>query len=237
MHADLSGVRPPHSFGGVRPPAVPSHDHIDPEAGRPADRQPPARTATGVNHQSGLPPHEPAGEPDLPTRAATTEPGNRAVPARRSDPGRAFPHCPQPPVVRATTTFYDRDAIRITERWLSIGQYRYRINQLDNLRKARGPADRIAQRAAYTAALSLPALLTIGPHIPPPATLVLTGTLVALPAAMAAVRARLRPAAYQLWADYNGAPVQLHQTRNKIEFGKISRALVRASTCVHASLR
>ncbi|OJF12955.1 hypothetical protein EDD30_6682 [Couchioplanes caeruleus] len=127
------------------------------------------------------------------------------------------------------TTFYDHDTVRITERSFSHGHHRYPINQLDNLRKARGPADRIAQRAACTATLSLPAVVVIGSLVPPSALLVLVGVLVAAPATLAVVRARMRPAEYQLWADHQGTPVQLYQTRNTIEFGKISRALIRVS--------
>jgi hypothetical protein len=128
------------------------------------------------------------------------------------------------------TTFYDRDAVRITERWLYIGIYRYPVDQLRNLRRTRGPADRTARRATCTAVSSLPVIVAIGPHIPLPAASIIIAVFVVLPAAVATVRSRLKSAAYLLWADYHGSPVQLYQTRDETEFGKISRALARAST-------
>jgi len=84
------------------------------------------------------------------------------------------------------TTFYDCDAVRITERWLSVGSDRYPIDQLGNLRKARGPVDRNAQRAACTAVLSLPALVVLAAPIPPGKVLALIVIFVVLPAALAA---------------------------------------------------
>jgi hypothetical protein len=126
------------------------------------------------------------------------------------------------------TIFYDRDTVRITQLWLSIGCHRYPIGELENLRKARGPADRITRRAICTALLSAPVLLVAGPRTSPLVALAMIGLLVAAPAAVAAVRTRLRPAAYLLWADYRGFPVLLYQTTDQLEFGKISRALTRA---------
>jgi hypothetical protein len=125
-------------------------------------------------------------------------------------------------------TFYDAGTIRITDRWLFVGNHRYSIDGLHNLRKARGPVDRITQCAAGTAMLSLSVVLAVGSQIPWPTTTITIVIFVMPPAAMAAIRTRLRPAAYLLWADYQGSPVQLHQTRDATEFGKISRALVRS---------
>jgi hypothetical protein len=124
--------------------------------------------------------------------------------------------------------FYDRDGVRIT-RWFSAGGRRYPIDRLSNLRRARGPADRTARRAARTAAVSLPALLTAGPRLPLPLTLAMAVILVGWPSAVAAVRTRWRPASFQLWADEDGRAVRLYETRDATEFGRISRALLRAA--------
>lgn len=127
------------------------------------------------------------------------------------------------------TTFYDNGTARITENWVSIRGFRYPIDRLDNLRTARGPTDQTARRAARCAAVALAALLAVGPYLPVPGTLLLVMVLVGGPAALALLRVRSRPAAYLLLADHQGEPVQLYQTTDAIEFGKISRALLRAT--------
>jgi hypothetical protein len=133
------------------------------------------------------------------------------------------------------TIFYDRDAVRVTDRWLSVDRRRYPIDELHNLRMARGRGDRTARRAAYTATLSLLVVAVTARHVPLPASMIIAVVFVVLPATVAAVRARLVRPEYLLWADYRDFPVQLYQTRDATEFGKISRALVRASTGSAAS--
>ncbi|MEU4220183.1 DUF6232 family protein [Actinoplanes sp. NPDC026623] len=86
-----------------------------------------------------------------------------------------------------------------------------------------------ARRAAATAAMSLPVVLAAGPRLPLPMTLAMLAVLVALPSALAVLRARLRPPSHLLWADVQGRPAQLYATRDATEFGRISRALLRAS--------
>jgi uncharacterized protein DUF6232 len=130
----------------------------------------------------------------------------------------------------AMTTFYDHDFVRITERWLSVGSESYRIGQLHNLRRGRGPADHTTRQAGVLAAISAIMTVAVGPYIPLYATASVFAVLVALPAAVATVRARLFPRPHQLWADYHGSPIQLYQSWDPVEFGKISRALVRATT-------
>jgi hypothetical protein len=130
----------------------------------------------------------------------------------------------------AMITFYDHGGIRITERWLSVGSHGYPIAHLRNLRMARGRGDRIARRAAYTAMLSLLVVAGTMWHVPLPVSMINVVVFVVLPTLVAAVRARLVRPEYLLWVDYRGSTVQLYKTRDETEFGKISRALVRAST-------
>ena len=125
------------------------------------------------------------------------------------------------------TTFYDHDGIRITERLLTIGGRGYPVGHLRNLRVAREPGDRIARRAAATAAMALLVVAATIRYVP--VSVVDVVAFVGLPAVVAAVRARLVRPAYLLWADCRGATVQLYRSRDETEFGKISRALARAS--------
>ena len=74
--------------------------------------------------------------------------------------------------------------------------------------------------------LSLLVVARTGPHVPVPVSMINVVVLVLLPAMVAAVRALLVRPAYVLLADFRGATVQLYETRDGTEFGKISRALV-----------
>lgn len=149
--------------------------------------------------------------------------------AQVSASSQMCPFFPQLSVIQTMTTFYNSQGVRITEGSFSVGRRQYPIDKLNNLRKARGPADPIAQRAAATAALSLLTVIVIGPIVSSSTIALIAAMFVAAPAAIAAVRVRLRPAEYQLWADFHGHPVRLYQSRDRTEFGKISRALIRAS--------
>ena len=126
------------------------------------------------------------------------------------------------------TIFYDHGAIRITDRSFVVGDRRYDIGQLHNPRSAHGPADRLSRQLALFAGLLLLITVLTAQHLP----LLATGTIVAtgvVPTAVAAaVRARLRPSMRLLWADYRGSPMQIFQTDDQTEFGKVSRALIRA---------
>jgi Family of unknown function (DUF6232) len=126
------------------------------------------------------------------------------------------------------TTFYDQGYIRVTAQWMSIGDRRYPVEHLHNLYTARGPADPVVRTAALVAGLALAGVAVTGQYLPPLVTATILAVAAVPPAAVALVRAFLRPATYLLWADYRGRPVQLYQTRDRIEFGKLSRALVRA---------
>lgn len=125
------------------------------------------------------------------------------------------------------TTFYDHAGIRITERRLTVGGRDYPVGDLRALRMARGPGDRTTRRAAYLATLSLLIATPAGWLTPAPISMIMVVVLVAPPAVVAVVRARLVRPAYLLLADYRGRTVRLHETRDRTEFGKISRALLR----------
>jgi hypothetical protein len=126
------------------------------------------------------------------------------------------------------TTFYDNGSIRITERWLHVGDQRYAVEELRNLGVARGAARPRAGPIILTTILASPVVGLLGNTASRSAAVAAESIVVVL-TALATVWAR-RSRAYQLWADYRGSPVRLHETRDRTEFGKISRALVRASS-------
>ena len=128
------------------------------------------------------------------------------------------------------TTFYDSDTVYITDQWFRVGNHEYAVSQLHNLRVARGQRDPLVRRAAITAGVALPAVLFSGHYLPHWLTVAASTLTLLAPTVTAAVRARLRPPDYLLWADYRGSVVQLYQTRSQTEFGKVSRAVARAAS-------
>jgi hypothetical protein len=78
--------------------------------------------------------------------------------------------------------FYDHGPTRVTDRWLTVGDQRFAIGQLSNLRTTR----------------------------------------------VAVGRLRWWRADHLLLGEYNGRTTWLYQSRDKVEFGKLSRAVARA---------
>jgi hypothetical protein len=156
-----------------------------------------------------------------PVRPATRTAIDRLVPSTRNDTDT-------PGTGKRTTIFYDRDPVRVTTQWLSIGRHRYPINQLRRLRSGRGPVDRSARRCGYGAAFTLVTVAGLWPYLhPTPINWALAAAGVATAVAAAAGLTRNRRA-HTLWADHETQPVLLYQTTNTVEFGKITRALTRA---------
>jgi hypothetical protein len=128
------------------------------------------------------------------------------------------------------TTFYDHDETRVTERWLDTGGHRYAIAELRDLRVARGPVDPLVGRTGLIGALALVATVAGGALLPPLATATAAAVTLLAAVVAAALTAWLRSPVYTLLAEFRGSTVELYRTRNRTEFGKVSRSVARAGS-------
>ena len=124
---------------------------------------------------------------------------------------------------------YDHDGVLITTSWLVVPDRRYAIAELRNLRTSRGPYH---PYVAATVVASAAFLFMVAGSLPflynDPAGWIGVGTVATIPVGMAVAALRLRPRAYELWADYRGETVAVFWTVDETTYGQVTRALVRA---------
>jgi hypothetical protein len=125
-------------------------------------------------------------------------------------------------------TYYDRSGVSVTERWLTVAGRRYRVDELANLRTARGPRDPFVVGATGAAGAAALALAVASPSLRSVGQWLVALVLVALPVLVALVAWRQRVRRFELWADYQGHAVQVLWTVDATRYGQICRALVRA---------
>jgi hypothetical protein len=136
-------------------------------------------------------------------------------------------------VRRLPGPLYDKPGILVTDEWFVVGGYRYPVAELTNLRTGRGSRHPLTIRAMVVAVVVLLGLaavigLTADPtHLPGGAYLAIAAALFA-PFVLAVTGDRLRPRAYELWADYYGITVRLFMSDSEQQYGQVTRALLRA---------
>ncbi|GAA4205144.1 DUF6232 family protein [Actinocatenispora rupis] len=133
------------------------------------------------------------------------------------------------------TTYYNHGGIQITSHELVVHRRRYPLDDLTQLRKARGDAPR-ATTAVTVAASGLGAVATLSVLLGSYGGASIGSVLISLAlvavfflaiAATLAVR-RLRPKPYELWAEYRGHTVLLLWSQNERVYNQILRAVTRA---------
>ena len=126
--------------------------------------------------------------------------------------------------------YYDHAGVQITTSWLVVPDRRYAVPELRNLRTTRGP-----YHPGITASVVVSAafLFMVAGSLPffynDPAGWIGVGAVAAVPIGMALAALRLRPRAYELWADYRGDTVPVFSTFDETTYGQVTRALVRAT--------
>ncbi len=124
--------------------------------------------------------------------------------------------------------------ICVTTSWCIADGIHYPIAGLDNLGKRRGERDplHVPAIAGLGLVLALLALVVVaigrrwtsGLGAALAVAVIGTAAVTFLPSALANVLRR----PYEIWAEYEGRPVNLFATFDKEQFGQVSRALVRA---------
>lgn len=133
----------------------------------------------------------------------------------------------------ASLTLYDRPGIRITGEWFIVTGRRFRIDELADLRTARGPHAPVVARAVVAAAVVLAGMgvvlgFTSEVTQIDALTYLALGVAALVPVTVALLGQRLRPPHFELWGRYRGMTVLLFSSDDERQYGQVTRALVRA---------
>ncbi|WP_343221601.1 DUF6232 family protein [Polymorphospora rubra] len=134
---------------------------------------------------------------------------------------------------RTPTTIYRQPGLYITTEWFVIGERRYPIWELTNLRTGRGRRDPLTVRSMMVTAVVVAGVgATLGYvrelNDISPATYLALGAAAMVPMLTAAIGHRLRPRPYELWADIRGRAVMIFASDQERIYGQVTRALIRA---------
>jgi hypothetical protein len=124
-------------------------------------------------------------------------------------------------------TFYRDGGVWITDRWLTVNGRRYAVADLRNLRAVRVPADSAAASVGMACVVAIAMTAFMG-FAGDPILLIGSPLLAAVPIGIAIVAWRLRRRAFELYADYEGAEVQVLRAPDQWRFNQMCRALMRA---------
>jgi hypothetical protein len=129
---------------------------------------------------------------------------------------------------------FRQPGVWITEKWFVVGDRRYYVAELSNLRTARGPRDPFTIKAVVTTGVVLTATggtmagaSSMGQQMSLGALPAL-GLAVLVPLALAWLGYRSRPRPFELWAEYKGRTVQLFCSDSERKYGQVCRALLRS---------
>jgi hypothetical protein len=115
----------------------------------------------------------------------------------------------------------------VSDQWFVTPDRRYVVAQLHQVRTARGAYDPVAVSTAVAAAVVTSAVGVSLVELPPMAWPAMIGfALTAI--TIAGVTWRLRPRAFEIWAEYRGVVVRLFRCDDEKTFGHVCRALIRA---------
>jgi hypothetical protein len=123
------------------------------------------------------------------------------------------------------TTYYRDSEIQVTQRWLFTGQSTYAAADLSNIgvdREACAPSGVFAGVLAIVATFAIAVGAAVGYLAMAAAGAI--GALVCLSVAGTVWHLRR----FELWATYRGTDVCLYRSHDRVRFGKITRAIVRA---------
>jgi hypothetical protein len=117
--------------------------------------------------------------------------------------------------------------IRVTDKWFVVGQRRFDVTELQNLRTVRGPLHPMVLRAAVGA---LAGVALIGVFFQQLQPMGVTGaiTAVVLLAVIAQAINWRNPRSYEMWAEYRGLTIQLYYSDSERRYQAVCRALIRA---------
>jgi hypothetical protein len=128
----------------------------------------------------------------------------------------------------STVLYYRHKGVLVTGRYLRIGPDQYDIAELAELMVARGGVHPGAMVGLVIAAVEGVLIFPMAGVLRVPALWPLALVALVVPCLVGLACARRWPAQYELVARYRGRQVTLFATRNRYEFGQLSRAIRRA---------
>jgi hypothetical protein len=140
-------------------------------------------------------------------------------PNRRANPSG---HTPPP-----AADHLNLPGIRVTDRWFLVGQRRFDVTELHNLRTVRGPHHPLAIRSGLCSVAGVALIGLFFRQLQPAGALGAVSAVLILAGVSIGVGLR-RPRSHELWADYRGMTVQLYYSDDERRYGAVSRAIIRA---------
>jgi hypothetical protein len=117
--------------------------------------------------------------------------------------------------------------IRVTDRWFVVGQRRFDVTELQNLRTVRGQHHPMVLRAAACAMIGVALIGLFFKELQPVGTVGAVAAVILL-AVLSQVIAWRNPRSYEMWAEYRGLTIQLYYCDNERRYTAVCRALIRA---------
>jgi hypothetical protein len=131
-------------------------------------------------------------------------------------------------------TYYRRDGVSVIGRWMVIGDHRYAVEDIQDVRRLQTPRDAFTANAGTATAVVLVAILLAARHLDAAGWLG-AAVILAVPALMFAIGLWRRPVRREVWADYHGNSVRLLSTPSEERCNQLYRALLRARKAVPAT--
>jgi hypothetical protein len=131
---------------------------------------------------------------------------------------------------RMTIIFYPpRSGVSVTDRHLTVDGECFLISKIDHL--VHGPSATQVSRRLSVRVMAIEVMIAAGIAAATPSTVAIAVIFVYLILTGALVWYALKrnPRAEQLWCEYDGRATMLFESTDKIEFGQVERAVLRAT--------
>jgi hypothetical protein len=132
------------------------------------------------------------------------------------------------PTTPRTLLFYRQDGVVVTSRHFTIGGQHYELEHLTDLRLSKKRRHPGVTGGIVFALVDVAVLLPLAVVMEAPLVLALAAATCVLSVLVAVACATAGRPRRELVGRYQGGPVTLFSTRDQLEFGKVTRALMRA---------
>jgi Family of unknown function (DUF6232) len=117
--------------------------------------------------------------------------------------------------------------IRVTDKWFVVGQRRFDVTELQNLRTVRGPHHPMVLRTGICAMIGVALIGLFFQQLPALGTAGAVAAVLLLGAVAQVINWR-NPRSYEMWAEYRGLTIQLYYSDSERRYQAVCRALIRA---------